>query len=143
MPINEVLVTIQPYFIGAVFGVIGTFAAGFSQEFFAERARKARHKLDVAIQVHKICNEAITGSFENAPQDMKHINFALTDLEGVDQKMSVKMTEMVSSWRTFAREFANGAYDPDEIKVLQGEFDRAEENRKTLVAWATKIRTGN
>jgi hypothetical protein len=129
--------------ITAVVGYVGgLFLPGFSKEFFAERARKARHKLDVAIQVHKICNEASTGKFQHWPRDMEHINSVLTDLDGVDKKMGETMNSFVSLWRDCVRaqQTVLGVYAGRHYKEILGEV---EEKRITLVAWANKIRAGN
>ena len=74
--------TLQPYVIGRIFGVIGTFATGFSKEFFEERARVAKHRREVARHVLRICNEASTGNFKQAPREIGDVHAALTDLAG-------------------------------------------------------------
>jgi hypothetical protein len=143
MPLHQVLNTIQPYIIGAVFGFIGSFAAGFKTEIFNERARKARHKLDVAIQVHKICNEASTGNFRTAPRDMEHVNSVLTDLDGVDKKMGKTMNSFINSWQLLVEFYQEGGSHHEEREFFNDLLKDAEENRKTLVGWANKIRAGN
>lgn len=143
----EFIKTIIGQFPGFIFGVAATLfitaGTGFIKEFFDERARKRKHELEVARHVLGICNEASTGNFREPPREMEHINSTLTDLEGINEEMSVKMTEFVSSWRTFSRERSNGDLSPDNVKFAKGELDRAEKNRKILITWANKIRVGS
>src|ERR1035437_2175144 len=86
--------TLMPYIIGGIGGVITLFASGFLKEFFDERARRSRHKREVARHVFRICIEASTNSFIVEPRNMEDIYSSLTDLEGLDKKMAVNMNEL-------------------------------------------------
>ena len=136
--IDMLFTTLPPYIIGAAIGVLGTFVTGFAKEFFYERARRKKHKLEIARQVLKICNEASTGNYLYLPRDMEHVNSVLTDLEGINKSMSVEMEEFISSWRSIrpvGDVFMAAIFE-------QKQLDRADEKRKILIAWANKIRTG-
>lgn len=139
--IRQYLDTLQPYIIGAIFGSIGTFLTGFAKEIFDERARKKKHKLDIARQVLKICNEASTNNFKQPPRSIEHVYSVLTDLEGINKKMSIEMEKFVSSWQIMTN--PNDIPFSDKGKYFPDELNRAEEKRKTLIEWANKIRTGN
>lgn len=145
--ITEVINTIIGQLPGFIFGVAATLlvavGTGFIKEYFDERARKKKHKLEVARHVLRICNEASTNNFRKAPREMEDVNSTLTDLEGIDEEMSTKMAEMVSSWSTFSRERSKGDLSPDDVKFAKDQLDRAENNRMILIAWANKIRNGS
>ena len=141
--LETVIQTIQPYVIGAIGGAGSLFLTGFVKELFEERARKAEHKRNVAIQVHKICNEASTGNFKRPARDDEHVNSVMTDLDGIDEEMGVVMNRLVASWRLNT--------DPKKLDFhypLESEKDHIERNRQIetdrniLVAWANKIRAG-
>ncbi len=130
------------YVVGAILGVVGLFASGFLKEFFGERARKAKHKRNVARHVLKICIEASTNNFLLPPREMEDIYSAITDLEGIDKKMGAAMEKFISSWY-FIKEHQRSNSNHDDAKFLKENLDRVERERKVLVTWANKIRTGS
>lgn len=140
--IRQFLSSAQPYIIGAIGGIISLFASGFLKEFFDERKRKAKHKRDVARQVLKICNEASTGNFKCAPRDIEHINSVLTDVEGVDKKMVLTMTSLISLWGRIIehseKSNQSNASEGHYVEMLRD----VEEKRKVIITWANKIRAG-
>lgn len=133
-----------PFAIG-VFGFIGgiavIFLTGFSKEFFDERNRRAKHKLNVAIEVHKICNEASSGNFKIAPRKSEHVNSVLTDLDGVDNEIGKIMNSFVSKWRIIVDRYNQTNQDDTAAAIhLVDMLNEIELKRKLLVDWANKIR---
>lgn len=63
MALDVIISTFTPYIIGAIFGVVGMFTTGFAKEFFSERARTKKHRIDVAREVYKVINEASSEVF--------------------------------------------------------------------------------
>ncbi len=141
--INQIIGNVFPYIIGAAGGILSLFVSGFFREFFDERARRAKHKRDVARKVHKICTEASTGNFRTAPRDIEDVNSVLTDLEGVDKAMSVEMEKLVSSWQSVVLERSKGELSAEDVNFVKSQRDHAEEKRKILVAWTNRIRAGS
>ncbi len=138
IPLSSQSDPVMPYVIGAIGGMVTIFVTGFFKEFFDERARITQHKRNVARHVLKICIEASTNNFKIAPREMEDIYSVLTDLEGIDKKMSVEMEKFVSSWGLIIEHSkSHGA------AFLKENLDRVEKKRKILVAWANKIRAGN
>lgn len=133
----------QPYIIGAIFGVVGVYLAGFVKEFFDERARKAKHKRDIASQVIHICNEASTGNFKKTPRNIENIHNVLTDLEGIDNKMCESMDKFVSEWQIFAKGQNFRLVSNDRDKFINDGLESIEEYRRELINWANTIRAGN
>jgi hypothetical protein len=155
IPIDQIINATFPLVTAAVGYIGGQFIPGFSKEFFAERARKKRHKIEVARKVLNICTEAKTGDFLLVPSSMEEVNRTLANVEGVDEKMGVAMTNMVNSWITLARLDANGGLS-DEARRFERELlknptqlnrsamlNYAKEENRVLVIWANKIRAGN
>lgn len=140
--LEQIATITLPLVIGGAIGFYFDFARGYSKRYFDEKDRVKRHQLEVARHVLRICNEASTGSFRVAPQDIEDVNSTMTDLDGIDEKLGAKMTEMIASWGTFARERGNGGNTGDDAKFLKEQFDRAETNRVILIDWANKVRNG-
>jgi hypothetical protein len=138
--ITQVVGTLQPYIIGILGGVSSQIAGGYFKEHFAERERRLKHKINVANQVLKICNEASTGNFKHVPRDTEHVNSVLTDLEGIDQNMETVMNNFVNLWRKITEDSANSARSEDSKRDLIEMNHNMEKDRKILVAWANKIR---
>jgi hypothetical protein len=133
-------VIISSVISGAV-GFYFNFARGFSKEFFDKRARKEKHKLNVAQHVFQICNEADTNSFRVLPKDIEHINSVKKNVKALDEKVGNTMTEFISSWYTFARGRKNESRAED-IRFLDREHKQAETRMMKLLEWANKIRIG-
>jgi hypothetical protein len=133
--------TLLPYFVGAILGIISLFVSGFFKEFFDERARIAEHKRNVARHVLKICIEASTNNFKHEPRNMEDIYSVLTDLEGIDKEMSVQMERFVSSWALINNR-TKSDLSHDNVRLLTKNLSDIEKQRKVLIAWANKIRTG-
>lgn len=131
---------------GALGGIVATIlwkvVDRVLNDGFEERKRALRHEIEMARKVFDICNEASTNNFKNLPQDMKHVNSILSNLEGIDENMCKNMEEFISSWGTFARERTRKGLLPDDVRFLKEQLDRAEERRKILINWANKIKVG-
>lgn len=141
-PIDQIIKTSTPYVTGIggiIIGVIGVFITGFSKEFFAERERKTRYKIDVARAVHKICIEARSHGYIVSPRNYEHVTSVITDLESIDKKMSDVMQDFVTNWEFLVNDRSNGQKtDKTNFKILQ---EAGGEERK-LSNWSNKIRAG-
>lgn len=140
---NQLATALQPYVIGAIFGVIGLFASGFLKEFFDERARIATHKRNVARHVLKVCIEASTHNFLTAPRNMEDVYSLLTDLEGIDKGIETKMSDFINLWGRIIEIKNKEKYSEEDNKNYVEMMGQIEKDRKALVAWANAIRTGN
>jgi hypothetical protein len=145
--ISEFITTILGQLPGFIFGVAATLlvavGTGFIKEFFDERARKKKHKLEVARHVLRICNEASTGNFRHAPREMEDINSTLTDLEGVDKEMETIMNSFVNLWgRLVEASGKAGQGEAGQRHFIEMSND-IEEKRKALITWANRIRVGS
>lgn len=89
--------------VGGVLGFFGNFLGGFSKEFFDERARKKRHKIDVARAFQKIVTEASTNGFEMLPGDIEAVYNVLDDVKGVDAAVGEKSNIFVGNWQVLAQ----------------------------------------
>lgn len=140
--LNDFFSKLTPYIIGAILGIAGTFVTGFAKEFFDERARRFKHKLEVARHVLRVCNEASTGNFRKTPRDMEHVNSVLTNLDGIDAEMGVVMNSFVSLWGRLVEQ--SGMAEQDEVgrRHYVEMLSEVEQKRKILVAWANRIRVG-
>jgi hypothetical protein len=74
-----------PVLVSGAVGFYFNFAGGFSKEFFDERARKKKHKLNVAQHVLQICNEGFTMHYIESPRDIEHVNSVINNLKGIDE----------------------------------------------------------
>lgn len=141
--LNNIIDKLTPYIIGAILGIVGTFVTGFAKEFFDERARRFKHKLNVARHVLEICNEASTGNFRKTSRNTEHVNSVLTNLDGVDEKMGVVMNSFVSLWGRLVDYSEDTRQGESGIRHYAEMLNDVEQKRKTLVTWANKIRAGN
>jgi hypothetical protein len=141
---KHLFVMLSPYLIGATLGVLGTFVTGFVKEFFDERRRISKHKLEVARQVLRICNEASTCNFKSPPRDIEHINSVLTDIEGIDSAQEKILTSFVSRWQIININAQTGNNGLNKLKTedFVTMINDNEESRKELVSWANTIRVG-
>src|SRR4051794_33290680 len=98
--------------VGAILGIFGTLGTGYGKEYFDERARQRKHKINVANEVHKLLHEASTGNFKRSPRDIEHINKVLTDLEGIDKEMGKNMNEFVNDWMLMVEQHNMISRDP-------------------------------
>lgn len=138
---DQILSFITSPFIAAPIGyILGQFLPGFSKEFFDERARRKRHKIEVAIQVHKICNEASTGNYKLTPRSQEHVNSILTDLAGISEEMENEMLTFINLWRLI-RDFNTEANSVEGKKYYMELNMKIEPKRKKLTSWANKIRS--
>jgi hypothetical protein len=131
-----------PYLVAGAVGFYFNFAGGFSKEFFAERARKKRHKINVANEVHRLVNEASTGNFTVVPRDAEHTNAVMTDLDGVDEEMGKVITVFVARWYQIANMDTQGLQRIESTKHLMELRKEVEEKRVILIEWSTKVRAG-
>lgn len=127
--------------------ISGQLLPGFAKEWFAERERRRKHKLNVAIEVHKICNEIKTGNYRTLPRDWEHVNSVLTDVEGVDEKMGVVMAEFLELCQDVFEDYLAERGDLPERGVSTAKekfqnYQKVENKRKILVKWSNKLRTG-
>lgn len=141
-PVTQILSTLLPYAIGAVGGIVGAFASGFLKEFFDERARRSRHKRDVARQVLIICNEASTENFRRAARNIEYVNSVMTDLDGVNEKMGAHMNSFINLWGRILDASQKKNQQEVEQKYFIEMLSEIEDKRKLLIAWANKIRVG-
>lgn len=128
--------------IGGITFACGLYFRGFTKEWFDNRARMAKHKLNVARHVLEICNEASTNHFSKAPRGMEHIHSVLTNVEGLDKKIEPVMNSFVSKWQMLVTMQTTKALSNDGEKYIGELMANIEENRKVMVAWANKIRVG-
>jgi hypothetical protein len=133
-----------PYVIGGILGALGTIGTGFVKEFFDERARRAKHKRNVAREVHALCIEASTGNFRTPARDHEHVNSTMTDLDGVDRKMGVALNRFVTLWGLIIYETQKDKRNAskEDYAYFKGLLDEVQEKRKILVGWANKMRAG-
>lgn len=120
-------------------GIIFVFVTGFSREFFDERARRAKHKLNVARHVLKVCTEASTGNFKTPPRDIEHIHSVLNDLDGVNKELGEDLNNLVNLWGRIVELSSDDKNSKFVIEMLR----KVEEKRKKLVDWANRTRSGN
>jgi hypothetical protein len=136
------LIKIALLYIIGTGGIVTLLWKGFLKEFFDERKRIAKHKLNVARHVLKVCNEASTGNFKRPPRDIEHIHSVLTDVEGFNSDMEKTMTSFISLWQHVVHLSENrlkrAVNEKDFTKTLRD----VEKKRKILVGWANKIRAG-
>lgn len=115
---------------GSILTILTKFADGWIQGYFNEKERKAKHKRNVAREVHSICNEALTTRFQYKPRNMEHINHVVSDVEGVDKEMGMVINKFIVAWH----ECSNMSLPiPVSVRI-------AEKYRATLEEWANKIR---
>jgi hypothetical protein len=132
---ESLISTAIPYVIGGVLGFFGNFLSGFSKEFFDERARKKRHKIDVARAFQKIVTEASTNGFNMLPRDMEHVHSVLDDVKGVDAAVDEKANIFVGNWQVIAHTHTDGGNNRD---VIQETRDLRDE----LTEWCNKVKNG-
>lgn len=134
----------QPYLVGAVGGIGTMFLTGFTREFFNERERKHRHKIEVAREVHKLCIEASTHSFKKPAKSQERVMSVLTDLDGVDIRMGKELNRFVALWGLLVPELQKDKAKErkEEYDYLMGMLHEIEEKRKILAEWANRIRVG-
>lgn len=130
---------------GTVLGIVGTittkFFGGYIERFNKEQERKAKQKLNVAIEVHKICNEASTSNLRVAPRDIEHVNTVMTDVGGVDEEIGEAMNSFVNLW-VLVCSGEKRWIDKEKAKNLIEMRSEVEKYREILIKWASKIRTG-
>lgn len=136
MIFNQFINDAFPYIAGAIIGVVGSFGSGFVREFFDERARKLKHRRNVARQVLKICNEASTGNFLARPRDQEHIESVLTDVGGIDRNITITMNSFIKLWERTSLEAQNTTQYAETLRDIK-------EKRQQLIHWANKIRVGD
>lgn len=135
----------QPYLVGAVGGIGTMYFSGYVREYFDERARKAKHKRNVAREVHQLVNEANTGNFRIPARSQEHVNSVLTDLDGVDRHMGKTLNRFVALWGLLVPELQKDKAKErkEEYDYLMGMLHEVEEKRKILAEWANRIRVGS
>ena len=124
-----------PIFVGGAIGFFVNFLGGFSKEFFDERARKKRHKIDVARAFQKIVTEASTNGFKVLPREMEHVHSVLDDVKGVGAVVGEKANIFVGNWQVIAHTHVDGGNYKD---LLQETRDLRDE----LTEWCNKIKNG-
>lgn len=62
--LNQIINQFPGFILGVVSTAITIFVGGFSKLIFGEIKRIRKHKLNVAIEVHKLCNEASLGNYK-------------------------------------------------------------------------------
>lgn len=128
--------------IGGITFACGLYFRGFTKEWFDNRARVAKHKLNVARHVLEICTEASTNHFSKAPRDMEHVHSVLTNVEGLDKEIEAVMNSFVSKWQMLVTMKNTNDLSNDGVKYTAELMADVEENRKILVEWSNKIRVG-
>ena len=142
MSFEQVVGTLLPYVIGGVVGIAGTYATGFAKEFFDERARKRRHRLDVAREAHKIVNEAITTRFQSEPRDLEHAYSVAVDVRGVDKEYGDKFYNLLGNWKVFAlKPDYQGKSERENIASRNKHFERLINSAFELQSWSSRIRS--
>lgn len=119
---------------GIILTILTKFADGWIQEIYKERERKAKHKINIAREVHAVCNEALTYRYQHRPRDMEHINHVISDVEGVDKEMGKLFEKFISDW-------VEGAINGNGVEGIENPSEtRADEKREILEEWANKFR---
>jgi hypothetical protein len=121
--------------VGGVLGFFGNFLGGFSNEFFDERARKKRHKIDVARAFQKIVAEASTNGFKVLPRDMEDVHSVLDDVKGVDAAVGENANIFVGNWQVIAHTHADSGNYRDELQETR-------DLRDELTEWCNKVKNG-
>jgi len=147
MELNNIFLTILGQLPGFIAGIISALiiamATGFIKEFFDERTRKKKHRLEVARQIIKICNEAETNFYGQPPRDIEHINSVTIDTLGIDKKVGTQMKEFIDMWigvNSFIKE-----HPPNTVPNVEKRDRIVKEitiRKEILVDWANKIRIG-
>jgi len=140
--VTKFLNQLPGFIIGVLSTLTITFGSGFIKEFFDERTRTAKHKRNVAREVHKIINEASSGNYRKAPRDIEYANGVLTDLDGVDEKMGICMNSFVNLWNRIIGASKQTEQSERGEKYLINMLNEIEINRKELSTWANKLRAG-
>lgn len=139
---THILQIILPYLTGVISGVILTIASGFSKEIFDERARKAKHKINVAREVHNIVVEARAGKYKIPPRDLEHIHSVIIDLGGIDETQEEMLAVFANYWSDYAKGkmvYMDGVYPLAPLSDVKGEL-RARAS--SLIWWEREIRVG-
>ncbi len=129
--------------IGGLVGFIGSIWYGFVDRLYKEHDRKKTHKLNVAKHVLDICEEGSVRNFEVAPQNIQKVHRYMTDLDGVDQSMGKVLNDLVGGWLIYSFNQKQQGRELEELEMRIATGRELEANRKTLIAWANKIRNGS
>lgn len=129
---------------GGLVVFFGKFGEGWINSYFEKIERKAKHKRNVAREVHKLCIEASTGNYRIPPRNREHVNSVLVDVESVDNRISLVMDSFISLWRELVDQLKKDRqYDGQaEYEYVKELLNKVEAKRKILVAWENKLRAG-
>lgn len=132
------------FFIGSVSTSLANFFTGLSGEFFAERARKSKHKIDVARHVSDLVGEVISSkSYTEFPRDMEKAMRTVGDLKAISHRMAKKLERFLSRWQLIASCSKDPSINETEKEKTLIEWRReADTLCEELSIWVSRVKAG-
>jgi len=140
--ISKFFLSVLNQFPGLIIGWVTAVLLGLNKIIFSEMKRVARHRLNVAIEVHKIVNEASSSGYKILPRGPEHVNITITDLDGVDSEMGVIFNSFVNLWNRIGEQFGDKNKGVEQTKNYIEMTNQEDVYRVKLTNWTNKIRSG-